>query len=109
MVSALLFDPISIILATVQHYWKYILWFYSNSKNTALAMLKDTRMTSFPILHQIANDKKKVLRLKRYDRSWIFYTLFGTREGAGVADTEQIAMFTSAVAITHVRESPDVA
>ena len=34
MVSAFLFESRSIILDTVQHFWKYVLWLYSDSKKT---------------------------------------------------------------------------
>ena len=37
MASGLLFESRNITLATIQHYWKYILWLYSNSKNVTLA------------------------------------------------------------------------
>ena len=58
MASVLVFESrsIIIILAAVQHYQEYILWLYSDSENMALA-LKDTRMTSFLILCQMANEK----------------------------------------------------
>ena len=42
----------SVILATVHHYWKCILWLYSDSKNMVgpTCILKYTRMTSIIIL-----------------------------------------------------------
>ena len=40
MASELLFESRSIIPGTVQHYWKYIPWLYSDSKNMALACKK---------------------------------------------------------------------